>query len=75
MIYGWYRQCLDHAGVDQEQVWYLSDPELTYLTKGETDQVRLSMLISTTRNVDVTPRRITCYGTARGRAITIDRSE
>ena len=66
LMYDWYKQCLDHAGIDSERVWYLSNEELTYLSKGETDQIRLSMLISTIRNLDVPPRWVTCYGTARG---------
>ena len=74
-MYEWYKQCLAFAGIDSERVWYLSNEELAYLSKGETDQVRLSMLISTTRNLDVPPRRITCYGTARGRDLTVDKSE
>jgi hypothetical protein len=75
LIYDWYRQCLDRAGLEVEQVWYLSQEELTYLSRGDPDRVRLSMLISTSSDFDVPPRRITCYGTARGRELTIERAE
>lgn len=75
IIYDWHKQCLEHVGVDPRQTWYLSNDELTYLDKGTTDRVRLSMLISTDRDLDVPPRRITCYGTAQGRELTIDKTE
>jgi hypothetical protein len=75
LIYDWYRQCLERAGIDSERVWYLSDEELAYLSRGDTDRVRLSMLISTVHDLAVPPRRITCYGTARGRDVTIERAE
>lgn len=75
LIYDWYYQCLEHAGLDRERVWYLSDEDLMYLSKGETDQVRLAMLISTTRDLDVSPRRLVCYGTAQGRDLAIERAE
>ena len=74
-MYNWYKQCLDFAGIDSERAWYLSQEELVYLSKGETDKVRLSMLISTIRKLDAPPRRITCYGTARGRDLVITRAE
>jgi hypothetical protein len=75
LIYGWYRQCLDRAGIDREQVWYLSDETLTYLARGETDQVRLSMLVSTSRDLGDPPRRVICNGTARGRELTIESAQ
>jgi hypothetical protein len=75
LIYDWYHRCLQHAGIDPEHVWYLSNEELTYLSRGETDRVRLSMLISADRNLDAPPRQVTCQGTARGRDLTIDRAE
>jgi hypothetical protein len=53
----------------------VSQEELTYLSRGDADRVRLSMLISTSRDFDVPPRRVTCYGTARGRELTIERAE
>jgi hypothetical protein len=75
LIYGWYYQCLARAGIGREQVWYLTDPELTYLSRGEKDRVRLSLLVSTARDPDVPPRRVTCYGVARGRDLVIERTE
>jgi hypothetical protein len=75
LIYGWYHQCLERAGIDKERVWYLSNEELTYLSRGETDQVRLSMLVATAGDLDVPPRRVTCYGTARARDLVIERTE
>lgn len=75
LIYGWYSQCLGKAGIDRASVWYLSDQELYYLSKGETDRVRLSMLVSTAPNLAVPPRRVTCYGAARGRDLAIERTE
>jgi hypothetical protein len=75
LIYGWYSQCLEAAGIDRANVWYLSSEELAYLSKGATDHVRLSMLISTARNLDVPPQRITCYGTARGRVLTVEQAQ
>jgi hypothetical protein len=75
LIYDWYRQCLDRAGLEVEQVWYLSQEALNYLSRGDADRVRLSMLISMSRDFDVPPRRVTCYGTARGRELTIERVE
>jgi hypothetical protein len=75
LIYDWYRQCLDLAGVPRERVWYLSGEQLTYLSKGETDEIRLSLLVATDPDLDVPPRRITCYGTAQGRNLTLTRAE
>jgi hypothetical protein len=75
LIYDWYHQCLQRAGIERERVWYLSNEELTYLSRGETDRVRLSVLVSTARNLDAPPRRVTCHGTARGRDLTIERAE
>jgi hypothetical protein len=75
LIYGWYHQCLARAGIQGERIWYLSHEELTYLSKGATDRVRLSMLISTARDFDIPPRRVTCYGSARGQELTIEQAE
>jgi hypothetical protein len=75
LMYDWYRQCLDLAGIARERVWYLSGEQLTYLTKGETDEVRVSLLVSTDPNLDVPPRRIACYGSGKGRDLTLTRAE
>jgi hypothetical protein len=74
-MYDRYEQCLRFAGVDSERIWYLSSEELTYLKRGETDEVRLSMVVATSGHLDVPPRRVACYGTARDRHLTITRAE